>query len=425
VVSRDSITFISLLVESVKICKGVVMTKVKVTERVQGIEYAIRDVIVHARQVAKTGKKIFYLNIGDPVAFDFDTPQHVKQALFKAVEQGANSYSPSEGLPELRQAISQKEKRVNNIDVSSDNIIVTSGISEGIQMVMAALIESGDEILLPGPTYPPYISYAKFFGGKPVTYETVEREGWQPNIDDLRNKISKKTRGIAIINPNNPCGALYEEKAVKQILDLAGEHDIPVLSDEIYDQIIYEKKFVSTSHLTKDVPVIGLNGFSKTHLMTGWRLGYLYFHDQEEQLQELKQCIEKEARIRLCANTPVQKAGVAALNGPQNHVVEMVEKLKQRRDYAWKRLNEIEGVSCAKPRGAFYFFPKIHAVGRKWKTDMEFALQLLKEKGVLLVHGSGFDPVYGAGHVRGVFLPKIEILEQALNELERFMENSK
>jgi len=402
-----------------------IVTKVKVTERVRIIEYAIRDVIVHARQLAKTGKKIYYLNIGDPVAFDFDTPHHIKQALIKAVEEGANAYSPSEGLPELRQAITQKEKRVNGVDVSSEDVIVTSGISEGIQMVMAALIDVGDEILLPGPTYPPYISYAKFFGGTPVTYETIEKKGWQPNIDDLRKEISKKTRGIAIINPNNPCGALYEEKIVKQILDLAGEYDIPVLSDEIYDQIIYEKKFVSTAHLAKDVPVIGLNGFSKAHLMTGWRLGYLYFHDQEDQLQELKQCIEKEARIRLCVNTPVQKAGVAALNGPQNHVVEMVEKLRQRRDYAWKRLNEIEGVSCAKPEGAFYVFPKIQAVERKWKTDKEFVLELLKETGVLLVHGSGFDPVYGAGHVRGVFLPPIETLEQALNELDRFMEKNK
>lgn len=401
------------------------LTNVKATERVRTIEYAIRDVIVHAKQIAKTGKKIFYLNIGDPVAFDFDTPQHIKQALINAVKEGANTYSASEGIPELREAISQKEKRVNGVEVSAEDVIVTQGISEGIQMVMAALMDAGDAILLPGPTYPPYISYARFFGGKPVTYETIEEEGWQPNIDDLRKKISKKTRGIAIINPNNPCGALYDEKIIKQILDLAGEHDLPVLSDEIYDQIIYEKKFVSTARLAKDVPIIGLNGFSKAHLMTGWRLGYVYFHDQKGELQELKQCIEKEARIRLCANTPVQKAGVAALNGPQDHVKEMVEKLRQRRDYAWKWLNEIEGLSCAKPEGAFYVFPKIHSVGQKWKTDKEFALELLKNTGVLLVHGSGFDPVYGAGHVRGVFLPPIETLENALDEVEGFMKRSR
>ena len=397
------------------------MTSVNPTERVRTIEYAIRDIIVYAKQVAKTGKKIYYLNIGDPVAFDFDTPKHIRQALIKAVEEGANAYSPSEGLPELREAISQKEKRVNNIDINPEDVIVTEGISEGIQMVMAALINSGDEILLPGPTYPPYISYAKFFGGKPVTYETIEGTGWQPNIDDLRSKISKKTKGIVIINPNNPTGALYDEKAVKQIVDLAGEHDLPVFSDEIYDQIVFGKRLVSTAYLARDVPVIGLNGFSKAYLITGWRLGYVYFHDQQGRLQEFKQCIEKEARIRLCANTPVQKAGVAALNGPQDHIKETVRKLQERRDYAWKRLNETEGISCAKPEAAFYVFPKIHDVGSRWKTDMEFALDLLKETGVLFVHGSGFDPTYGAGHVRGVILPPIETLEQALNELEKFM----
>lgn len=397
----------------------------KVTERVCTIEYAIRDVIVYAKQLAKTGKKIYYLNIGDPVAFDFDTPQHIKQALRKAVEEGANAYSSSEGLLEFRKAISEKERRINKIDISADDVIVTTGISEGIQMVMAALIDVGDEVLLPGPTYPPYISYAKFFGGRPITYETVEENGWQPNVDNLRNKISEKTRGIVIINPNNPCGALYEEKVVKQILNLAGEFKIPVISDEIYDQIVYQKNFVSTAHLAKDVPVIGLNGFSKAYLMTGWRLGYVYFHDQNNQLQELRHGIKKEARIRLCTNTPVQKAGVAALNGPQNHIKEMVAKLRKRRDYTWKRLNEMEGISCTKPEAAFYVFPKIHAVTSKWKTDREFVLELLKETGVLFVHGSGFDPIYGSGHFRGVFLAPIETLEQALNEVERFVEKNK
>jgi tyrosine/nicotianamine family aminotransferase len=391
---------------------------------VLNIEYAIRDVIVHAKHVEKTGRKIFYLNIGDPVAFDFDTPAHIKQGLIRAVEEGANAYAPSEGVPELRQAISLKEKRVNNVEVSAEDVIVTQGISEGIQMVMAALINPDDEILLPGPTYPPYISYAKFFGGKPITYETIENDGWQPNVDDLRRKISKKTRGIVVINPNNPCGALYEEKVVRHIVDLAGEYDVPLLSDEIYDQIVYGKKFVSTAALAKDVPVIGLNGFSKAYLMTGWRLGYLYFHDSKGRLEELKQGIEKETRIRLCANTPVQKAGVAALNGPQDHIKETVQKLKQRRDYTWKRLNEIEGISCTKPEGAFYVFPRIHAIGSRWKTDMEFALDLLKETGVLFVHGSGFDPTYGTGHVRGVILPPIETLEKALDEVERFMKKS-
>jgi alanine-synthesizing transaminase len=397
------------------------VVKVKVTSRSKAIEYAIRDVIVNAGPITKTGKKMFYLNIGDPVAFDFPTPQHIKQALIEAVQSGNNNYSASEGVPELRQAIAEKEKRVNDVDVPADNILITSGVSEGIRMLISSLIEKGDELLVPGPPYSPYISYSKAYDGTPVSYETIEEENWQPNIDDLRSKISEKTRAIVINNPNNPTGALYRRKMVKQMLDVAGEHDLLILSDEIYDQIRYVEDYVSTAHLAKDLPVVGLNGFSKVYLMTGWRLGYMYFHEPNGELQELKKTIEKEQRIRICASTPAQIAGIAALRGPQDHVKTMVEKLKVRRDYAWKRLNEIEGVSCAKPEGAFYFFPKIHDVGSKWKTDMEFAVELLKETGVLLVHGSGFDPVYGAGHIRGVFLPPIETLEQALNEMERFI----
>jgi alanine-synthesizing transaminase len=397
------------------------VVKVKVTARANAIEYAIRDVVVNAGLLATMGKKIFHLNIGDPVAFDFPTPQHIKQALIEAVQKEKNYYSPSEGLPELRQAITEKEKRVNDVNITAENVLITSGVSEGIEMLTSVLVEEGDEILVPGPAYPPYISYSKSFGGTPITYETIEEENWQPNIDDLRSKISEKTRAIVIINPNNPTGALYKKKMVKQILDVAGEHDLLVLSDEIYDQIRYTEEYVSTAHLAKDLPVVGLNGFSKVYLMTGWRLGYVYFYEQNNELQELKESIEKEQRIRICSNTPVQMAGIAALRGPQDHVKDMVEKLKLRRDYAWKRLNEMEGVSCAKPEGAFYVFPKIHAVGSKWKTDMEFAVELLKETGVLLVHGSGFDPVYGAGHARIVFLPPIETLEQAFNEVERFM----
>lgn len=401
------------------------MTLVKATERVSTIEYAIRDVIVHAKKVANTGKKIFYLNIGDPVAFDFTTPPHIRQALTEAVEDNANFYSASEGLPELREAISQKEKRVNKIEIASDDVIVTQGISEGIEMVMAALINPGDEVLLPGPTYPPYISYTKFFGGKPITYRTVEEEGWQPDVDDLRKKLSRKTRCIVIINPNNPCGAVYEGKTVQEIVNIAAENNLPVISDEIYDQITFDEKLTSTVSLAKDVPVIGLNGFSKAYLMTGWRLGYVYFHSKNSELRDIKQGVEKEARIRLCANTPVQKAGVAALNGPQDHIKQTVTKIRQRRDYSWKRLNEIEGISCSKPEGAFYVFPRIHDVGSKWKTDFEFVLDLLRETGVLFVHGSGFDPDNGAGHVRGVILPPLETLEQAFNALEKFMKSKR
>jgi alanine-synthesizing transaminase len=296
------------------------LANIKVTNRTKNIEYAIRDVIVHTQELIKNGKKIYYLNIGDPAAFDFKTPQNVKDALCKAIENDDNYYSPSEGRLELREAIVNKEKRVNNVDITANNVLITEGISEGIQMILAAIVEKGDEILFPGPTYPPYISYTKFFDGVPVAYETIEKEGWQPNIDDLRSKISDKTRAIVITNPNNPTGSVYSRKMLQEMLDIAGEHDLLVLSDEIYDQITYEQEFVSTAYLSKDVPVVGLNGFSKVYQMTGWRLGYMYFKGEGKQIDELKQAVEKECRIRICANTPVQIAATAALNGSQDFV---------------------------------------------------------------------------------------------------------
>ena len=393
----------------------------RVTKRAQTIEYAIRDVVVLAKKLEARGKKIIYLNIGDPGKFDFAVPPHIKQALKDAVEEGANWYSPFEGLPELREAICEKEKNVNGVEISPENVLITQGISEGIQMLLASIIENGDELLVPGPAYPPYTSYVKFFGGKPVSYKASEDKAWQPDIDDLRSKINPKTRGIVVVNPNNPTGAFYHEKTVKQIVDLAGEHDLLLISDEIYDGIVYNEKFVSTSRIAKDVPVVGMNGFSKTYLITGWRLGYMYFHDHDGKLKELKECVEKQARIRLCANTPVQKAGVAALKGPQGHIAEMVKKLRERRDYSWKRLNEIDGITCTKPEGAFYIFPKVEEVGSRWKTDAEFARQLLEETGVLIVHGSGFDPTYGSGHFRAVILPPIETLEKVFDLLAKFM----
>jgi aspartate/methionine/tyrosine aminotransferase len=378
----------------------------------------------YCEQLVKDGRKIHYLNIGDPAAFDFKTPENVKDALSRAIEQDYNYYSPSEGRADLREAISKKEKRINGVDIPAENVLITEGISEGIQMILAALVEKGDEILFPGPTYPPYISYTRFFDGAPVAYETIEKDGWQPNLDDLRSKISERTRAIVIINPNNPTGAVFDRRMIQEMLNIAGENDLLVLSDEIYDQLTYEKEFFSTACLSKDVPVVGLNGFSKVYQMTGWRLGYMYFKGEGKQLDELKQAVERECRIRICANTPVQIAGAAALNGPQDFVKDIIDRLKQRRDFSWKRLNEIEGISTTRPEGAFYIFPKIHGVGTRWKTDMEFVVKLLRETGVLIVNGSGFDPVYGKGHARAVFLPPIEQLDEAFNALEQFMKRS-
>jgi alanine-synthesizing transaminase len=396
----------------------------KITERVRNLEYAIRDVVGYAKEMEKKGKDVIYLNIGDPLLFDFETPEHVKEALIQTVEDGFTGYSPSEGIMELREAICDKEKRVGGIKIVPKNVVISNGVSEGIQMILGALVENGEEILVPGPAYPPYISYTEFFGGNPVQYRTLEENGWQPDLDDVRSKITSLTKAIVMINPNNPCGALYDRNIVKSLADLAGEHNIPLISDEIYDQIVYDKS-VSTASVAKDVPVIGLNGFSKVYLMTGWRLGYIYFYGtDDETLDELREHVTKEARIRLSANTPVQEAAVEALRGPQDHIPRMVEKLRERRDYSHKRLNEIDGVSCAEPKGAFYFFPKVDEIGSKWKNDMAFVHNLLKKTGVVFVHGSGFGSTYGSGHFRGVFLPPIVTLEKTFDRLEHFIKST-
>jgi len=377
--------------------------------------------MVKAEELKRSGKEILYLNIGDPVKYDFDTPAHIKRALQKAVEDGSNYYAPSQGLRELREAIVEKEKRVNGAQLDADNIVVTTGISEAILFLMASVVNPGDEVLIPGPCYSPYLAYAKFFEGVPVTYRTIEERGWAPDLSDIEAKITGRTRLILIINPNNPTGSVYSKDEIGKILELAEAHNIPVAADEIYDRITYDTEFCSIASQAKDVPLIGLNGFSKAYLMTGWRLGYIYTQDPEGRLADIWDGIMRLSRVRLSASTPAQVAAVEALRGPQDHITEMVSRLKKRRDLSLNRLSEIHGLSAAKPHGAFYLFPKISQIGTTWKNDEEFVGELLKETGVLVVHGSGFDPTYGKNHFRMVFLPEERILEQAFDAIENFM----
>ncbi len=231
-----------------------------------------------------------------------------------------------------------------------------------------ALVNPGDEVLMPGPCYSPYITYTKFFEGKPVTYRTMEENDWAPDLSDLEKKVTDRTRLIIIINPSNPTGSVYSEKALLGILEIAAAHNIPVAADEIYDRIIFDGKFTSITSIAKDVPILCLNGFSKAYLMTGWRLGYIYTQDPTERLKDVWEAIEKLSRVRLCASTPAQYGGIAALTGPQGHITQMVSTLKRRRDFAWKRLTEIEGLTVTKPQGAFYLFPKVTLQGTNGRT---------------------------------------------------------
>ena len=403
------------------ICKGLgVVGLVGVAARVGEVEYAIREVAALAAKLSKSGIKIIPLNIGDPVKFDLKTPQHIKDALSKAVQEDHNMYGPSEGLPELRMAISERLTRMG-ADIFEDDIIITNGISEGIQMLAGVLVEAGDEILVPSPGYPSYNAYIRFYGGKAVPYRTVEEEGWAPDILHLKSRVSKRTKAILLINPNNPTGALYDAEVVKKVIQVAAENNLILIADEIYDEIIFDGNFTSAASLAKDVNLIGLNGFSKAHLMTGWRLGYIYLKDGETRLKEVKEGLLRLARVRLCPNTPVQKAGVAALKGPRDHIQDMVRKLRERRDYSLRAIHEIELLSAATPQGAFYLFPRINLKGTRWSSDKEFVLDLLKETGVTLVHGSGFGEDYGSSHFRMVFLPPLDVLEEAFEKIRGFI----
>jgi len=395
---------------------NVCLDALKVSKKVAGVEYAIRDIVLAARKVQQKGMKVDYLNIGDPVQFGFQPPDNVKQALIDAINKGENYYSSSEGILELRQEIAKKEN-AKGLSISSEEILVTNGVSEGLDMVISSIIEEGDEVLLPGPYYPPYASYVRLHGGIPVEF-AVDLNNSTPDIEDIKSKITSKTVAICLISPNNPTGVVFNEKSLKKLVDIANEHNLYIICDEIYDQIVFDDKFVGIGKVAGDSPVIVLNGFSKVHLMSGWRIGYIAFN-QSPQLEALQENLPKLARVRIATNHPIQYAALESLRGPQDYINDFVDELKKRRDLVVKRLNEMPGISCSNPKGAFYAFPKIE--DNRFSSDKEFVTKLLESKGVLTVHGSGFGKQYGSGHFRLVYLPSLEILDSAMNKIQEFV----
>ena len=388
----------------------------KVSKKVMGVEYAIRDIVLAARKVEQSGMTVDYLNIGDPVQFGFQPPDNVKQALINSINKGENYYSTSEGLLELREEIAKKEN-LKGLSITADDILITNGVSEGLDMVISSIVEEGDEVLLPGPYYPPYASYVRLHGGIPVEF-SVDLNNSTPDIDDIKSKITSKTVAICLISPNNPTGVVFNENALKELVDIANEHNLYIICDEIYDQIIFDDKFVGIGKVAGDSPVIILNGFSKVHLMSGWRIGYIAFN-QSPQLESIREHLPKLARVRIATSLPVQHAALESLRGPQNYINDFVSEMKKHRDLVVKRLNEMPGLSCPNPKGAFYAFPKIE--DNRFGSDKEFVTKLLESKGVLTVHGSGFGEQYGTGHFRLVYLPNMDILDSAMNKIEEFV----
>lgn len=388
------------------------------SERIRRLDYPIRKYNALARSLEEKGEKVIYLNIGDPLKYDFETPRELIEEAYKAMLENHNYYASSEGLRELQEAIAYKEKTWNGVDIDARNILVTSGVSEGINALYAALADPGDKVLMPDPSYPLYINFADFYGVTKVFYPLVEEEGWSPDVDAMRKLMDEKVKFIVVNNPHNPTGGVHAPKVVKEVLDLAAEYNVPVVSDEIYDALVFEGEFVSTARLaSRDNVVIGMNGFSKTFLVTGWRLGYIYFKGPEEAISQIRSAVLSFLMTRLSAVTPLQVAIARFARKTPSYLTEVKRRLDERRRYTYKRLNEIPGFHLSTPpAGAFYAFPRVDIN----ISDEEFARSLLIEEKVFVVYGSGFGP-HGSGHVRLVILPPLNILEEAFERIERFM----
>jgi alanine-synthesizing transaminase len=389
--------------------------EIKPASRTKDITYAVRDIVVLAQETARTGKEMLYLNIGDPNKFDFRTPDHIVEATHKAMADNLTGYAPSSGIPEAIEAI-QKESGRNGIRNILDTFITTGG-SEAIDVCLTALVEEGENVLTPTPGYPLYTAILSKLSARENPYYLDEDKGWQPDIDDIASKIDEKTRAIVLINPNNPTGSVCSREILQRILDLALEHNLVIFADEIYDKLIFDgKKHISIASLNPDAPVVTFNGLSKSYLVPGFRMGWGVVSGQEDQLKDYVEAINKLLRARLCANHPEQYSIKPALEGSQAHVEEMMVRLERRRDMTFDMLNAIPGISCVKPEGAFYAFPKLHIE----ESDDRFVQELIKATGVVTVPGSGFGQVPGTRHFRVVFLPPEEVLERSFHLIGEF-----
>lgn len=381
--------------------------------RTRDIKYAVRDIVVLANEAKEAGLDMMYLNIGDPNIFDFVTPDHIVKASHEAMKKNLNSYSPSSGIPEAIEAVNKEAAR-KGID-SICHTYITAGCSEGIELALTALVNPGENVLTPSPGYPLYTAVIAKLEAENRPYYLDEGDAWQPDVEDIASKIDEKTRAIVLINPNNPTGSVCSEETLRAIIDLAIEHNIVIFSDEIYDKLTFDGRAhaISTASLSKEAKVITFNGLSKSYLVPGFRVGWGVISGPPDELEEYCEGIRKMERARVCANHPLQYAIKPALEGPQDHLPEMLQRLQRRRDITVDRLNAIDGISCVKCAGAFYAFPKIEF----GIPDTEFVTRLIRETGVVVVPGSGFGQVPGRNHFRVVFLPPEETLVKAFNAI--------
>ena len=401
--------------------------QIPVTNRASQIEYAIRDVVVPASALEAKGHNILKLNIGDPLAYPgLPTPTHMIDAYQKAIIDQKNGYSPAYGIESLRNAIAEDERsKINGgWNCSPNDVYICHGVTEALQIIFAAYLSDGDEVLAPGPHYPPYMAYPQVYGGKTVEYRLDPENGWSIDMEDLKSKMNDKVKLLVLINPNNPTGNVISEDELDSIIDLVSNYEnCTIISDEIYDRLNFNGDHFSTASRSQDVPVITLNGVSKVYYAPGWRIGYMAFHDPKNNSIDVKDGIERLLRSRLCASTPAQYGYLAGLQGEDSWMNTYLAKIKKSNDYCIDRINNINGLSVQPPQGAFYMFVKL--TDPYWyENDKKFVLELLHEEHVLTVHGSGFSKKYGKGHFRIVFLPTQEILKDALDRIENFLSNN-
>jgi len=393
---------------------------IKSAQRCENIRYAVRDIIILAEKAKAKGIEPQFLNIGDPVKFGFNTPRHMIEAVYRAMLEQQNNYAPSSGTDEAIEAIHKDATKKGMKNIKS--IFVTQGTSEAIEVVLTALLNQDENVLTPAPGYPCYSAVQAKLSVYENQYMLDEKNGWMPDPDDIRKRINSKTKAIVIINPNNPTGSVTSPEILKEIVKIAAEKELLILSDEIYEKIIFDGlKNTCIATINPDQPIITFNGISKSYCAPGFRMGWGIISGNTKKVAELDEAINKLLRQRLCACTPQMSAIKAALEGPTTGTTEFVTQLQKHRDLLYKRLNEIEGVSCVKPKGAFYAFPKLENV----KDGDKFVHSLIENTGMVVVPGSGFGLPAKAPYFRIVFLPDEKILNKAFTGLEAFIKTWK
>jgi len=389
---------------------------IPVARRIGGFVYAIRNIVAEARKVEATGTRVRYLNIGDPVAFGFRPPPHLVEAVERAMRDNQNAYTPSPGILPAREAVAA-DFSSRGVEMTPDRVVLTAGTSEGIELALGALVDPGDEVLVPVPTYPLYTAVLAKLDARAVFYRTDPARGWAADLDHIRSLITPKTRALVMIDPNNPTGAVYSDEVRRALVELADRRNIVLLADEVYGDLAYAGAVPPVAAFDPDAPIISFSSLSKGYLAPGWRAGWMAV-GRSERLDPALAAILKLADGRLCSNGPMQHAVTAALTGDRSHLVSLRAALAARAKVTSDALNAIEGITCVPPTAAFYAMPQVALP--PGRTDEDYVLALLRATGVLCVYGSGFGLPKEGGFMRIVFLASPDELASIYADIASF-----